>query len=225
VKVLIVEDETKMARLLRAGLIEEGLSVDVVATGADALWRAAEVEYDVVVLDVMLPDLDGFEVCRRLRDTDTSTPVLMLTARHAVRDKVVGLRAGADDYVTKPFAFDELLARLHALARRGRVQRPDLVTAAGLTLDPVQRRVWRGSSEITLGVIGFAVLEALMRRPGRVLTRDALVQLAWDESVERRSNIVDVAVMSLRERVDRPFGTSSIETVRGLGYRLKDEDR
>jgi two-component system OmpR family response regulator len=225
VKVLIVEDETKMAMLLRAGLTEEGHSVDVARAGADALWRAAEVEYDVVVLDVMLPDVDGFEVCRRLRETDSRTPILMLTARHAVQDKVVGLRAGADDYLTKPFAFDELLARLQALARRGRVERADLMEAAGLTLDPAQRRVWRGETEISLGVIGFALLEALMRRPGRVLSRDALVQLAWDESVERRSNIVDVAVMGVRERVDRPFGTSSIETVRGLGYRIRDEGR
>jgi two-component system OmpR family response regulator len=224
VKVLLVEDEPKMALLLRAGLTEEGLSVDVVGRGADALWQATEVDYDVVVLDLMLPDLDGVEVCRRIRDTDSGTPILMLTARHAVADKVAGLRAGADDYVTKPFAFDELLARLHALARRGRVPRADVIEAAGLTLDPEQRRVWRGDTEITLSVIGFAVLEALMRRPGRVLSRDALVQLAWDQAVERRSNIVDVAVRGVRERVDRPFGTRSIETVRGVGYRLAGAD-
>ena len=217
---LLVEDEPKMALLLRAGLTEEGLSVDVVGSSAEALWPATEVAYDVVVLDLMLPDLDGFEVCRRIRQTDTGTPILMLTARHAVPDKVAGLRAGADDYVTKPFAFDELLARLHALARRGRVERADVIEAAGLTLDPQQRRVWRGDTEIMLSVIGFAVLEALMRRPGRVLSRDALVHLAWDQSTERRSNIVDVAVKGVRERVDRPFGTKSIETVRGLGYRL-----
>jgi two-component system OmpR family response regulator len=219
-KVLLVEDEAKMARLMRSGLTEEGFVVDVVSKGADAVWHAAEHEYDAIVLDVMLPDLDGFEVCRLIRKADSKTPILMLTARDAVPDRVAGLEAGADDYLTKPFAFAELLARLHALGRRGRVERSDVVTAAGLRLDMRQRRVWRGDSEIELSHRAFAVLEALMRRAGRVLTREELVHLAWDQALEPRSNVVDVCIMGLRDRVDKPFGTSSIQTVRGAGYRL-----
>ena len=221
-KVLLVEDEAKMARLLATGLREEGFAVDVAGTAADAVWLATEHEYDVVLLDVMLPDGDGFEVCRRVRESDTRTPILMLTARDAVPDRVAGLHAGADDYVTKPFAFDEVLARLHALGRRGRTDRSDQVTVAGLRLDPRQRRVWRGDVEIEVGgARAFAVLEALMRRSGRVLTRDELVHLAWDQALEPRSNIVDVCIKSLRDKVDKPFGTTSIETVRGTGYRIR----
>jgi two-component system OmpR family response regulator len=220
VKVLLVEDEVKMARLMVAGLTEEGFAVDVASTGFDAVWHATEQEYDAIVLDVMLPDLDGFDVCRRIRETDRVTPILMLTARDAVPDRVAGLEAGADDYVTKPFAFDEVLARLHALGRRGRVERSELVSAAGLRLDVRQRRVWRGETEIELSQRAFAVLEALMRRAGRVLSREELVHLAWDRALEPRSNVVDVCIKGLRERVDRPFGTASIQTVRGVGYRV-----
>jgi two-component system OmpR family response regulator len=220
VKVLLVEDGARMARLMRDGLTEEGFLVDLAPTGLDGIWCATEHEYDAIVLDVMLPDVDGFEVCRRIRERDQQTPILMLTARDAVPDRVAGLDAGADDYVTKPFAFDEVLARLHALGRRGRVERSELVIAAGLRVDVRQRRVWRGDTEIELGPRAFAVLEALMRRAGRVLTREELVHLAWDRALEPRSNVVDVCIKGLRERVDRPFGTSSIQTVRGTGYRV-----
>ena len=222
-KVLLVEDEAKLARLLRDGLAEEGFRVDLAADGADGLWHAREHEYDVVVLDVGLPDLDGFELCRRLRERDTTTPVLMLTARGAVRDRVEGLAAGADDYLLKPFAFAELVARLHALARRGRVERTEVVVAGGLRLDPRAHRVTRDGTEIELGARTFAVLEALMLRAGRVLTREELLHLAWDQAAEPRSNLVDVCIKSLRDRVDKPFGTSTIETVRGLGYRIRRE--
>lgn len=222
VKVLLVEDEPKMGSLLSAGLTEEGFLIDLATNGADAVWQATEREYDAVLLDVMLPDIDGFEVCRRIRRGDRATPILMITARDAVPDRIAGLEAGADDYMIKPFAFAEVLARLHALGRRGRVERGELVTAGGLALDPRQRRVWRGATEIELSQLAFAVLEALMRRAGRVLARDELVHLAWDHALEPRSNVVDVAIKGLRERVDRPFGTSSIETVRGSGYRLRD---
>ena len=220
-KVLLVEDQAKMARLLHDGLTEEGFLVEVAATGSEALWLIDDREYDALVLDVMLPDIDGFEVCRRLRAAGTGTPILMLTARDAVVDRVAGLRAGADDYVAKPFAFDELLARLHALGRRGAVAPNELICAGGLRLDPRQHRVWRDEVDIDLGGRSFAVLEALMRRAGRVLSREELVHLAWDHAQEARSNIVDVCVKTLRDKVDKPFGTSSVETVRGSGYRIR----
>jgi two-component system OmpR family response regulator len=220
-RVLIVEDEVKMAGLLRRGLREDGMAADVAATGEDALWMAGATGYDAIVLDVMLPGLDGFEVCRRLRADGVRAPVLMLTARDAVGDRVRGLDTGADDYLVKPFSFAELAARLRALARRGPVERPPVLAAGDLTLDPATRRVARGDVDIALSVREFALLETLMRHPGQVLDRLQLLDHVWDAEYENRSNVIDVYIRYLREKVDRPFGVESIETVRGAGYRLR----
>jgi two-component system, OmpR family, response regulator len=223
VRVLVAEDHLKMASLLRRGLVEEGYAVDVVPDGEEAVVRATATEYDVIVLDVMLPKVDGFEVCRRVRASGVWSPVLMLTARDAVEDRVDGLDAGADDYLTKPFSFAELLARLRALSRRGPVERPALLEVGTLRLDPGTRRVWRGDEEIGLSAKEFALLETFMRRPGQVLGRFELLEHVWDYAYENRSNVVDVYVRYLREKVDRPYGVESIETVRGVGYRLRDD--
>jgi len=221
-RILVVEDELKMASLIRRGLIEEGHAADVTPKGEDAVWMAEAHPYDVVVLDVMLPGVGGFETCRRLRNAGVWTPVLMLTARDAVDDRVAGLDAGADDYLTKPFSFAELLARLRALARRGGVERPAQLEIGDLVLDPATRRAWRGDTEIHLSPKEFALLEAFMRRPGQVLSRLQLLEHAWDFAYENRSNVVDVYVRYLREKIDRSFGTDSIETVRGVGYRFRE---
>jgi len=219
-RILIVEDQVKMASLLRRGLREEGLAADVARTGDDAIWMARATEYDAIVLDVMLPGTDGFEVCRRLREAGTWSPVLMLTARDAVEDRVVGLDAGADDYLTKPFSFAELLARLRALVRRPPLERPTVLEVGDLRLDPAAHRVWRGETEVQLSAKEFALLETFMRRPGEVLSRFHLLEHCWDHGYENRSNVVDVYVRYLREKIDRPFGRTSLETVRGAGYRL-----
>jgi two-component system OmpR family response regulator len=219
-RVLIVEDEPKMAALLRRGLSAEGAAVDVAGRGEDALARAEATAYDAIVLDVMLPGIDGFEVCRRLREAGVWSPVLMLTARDAVRDRVAGLDAGADDYLAKPFSYAELLARLRALVRRGDAERPVVLAVGDLRLDPATRRVWRGDAEISLSAKEFAVLETFMRRPGQVLSRFELLEHAWDYEYENRSNVVDAYVRLLRRKIDKPFGARSIETVRGAGYRL-----
>jgi two-component system OmpR family response regulator len=224
VRVLLVEDEAKLARLLQRGLREEQVAADVATTGADALWMATEQPYDVLVLDVMLPDLGGLEVCRRIRAADDHTPVLMLTALSAVPDRVAGLGAGADDYLIKPFAFEELLARLRALARRGAVRRSEELVLGDLRLDLASRRVHRGETEVVLTGQELAVLEAMLRRTGEVLSRDRLLHLAWDVAYEARSNVVDVCVKGLRDRIDRPFGRHSLQTVRGLGYRLVEDE-
>jgi two-component system OmpR family response regulator len=220
-RVLVIEDEVKMAVLIHRGLRGDGMAADVAVTGEDALWMAGATEYDVIVLDVMLPGMDGFEVCRRLRADGVWTPILMLTARDAVEDRVNGLDGGADDYLTKPFSFAELSARLRALVRRGPVERPTVLRAGDLHLDPASRRVWRGGTDISLSAKEHALLETFMRRRGEVLDRFQLLEHAWDNEYENRSNIVDVYVRYLREKVDRPFDVESIETVRGAGYRLR----
>jgi two-component system, OmpR family, response regulator len=222
-RVLVVEDEVKMAGLIRRGLREEGLAADVAIKGEDALWMAQATSYDAIVLDVMLPGIDGFETCRRLRSEGVWSPVLMLTARGGVEDRVAGLDGGADDYLVKPFSFSELLARLRALARRGPVEQATVLAVGDLRLDPAAHRVWRGGREIELSAKEFALLETFMRRAGEVLSRYQLLEHAWDYEYENRSNVVDVYVRYLREKVDRPFGTDSIETVRGVGYRLRSE--
>ena len=221
-RVLIVEDEAKMASLLRRGLRNEGIAADVADRGADAIWMAGSTDYDAIVLDLMLPGIDGFEVCRRIRDDGVRSPILMLTARDAIRDRVAGLDGGADDYLTKPFSYDELLARLRALARRGPVEHPAELVVGELALDPARRRVRRGDTEIVLSGREFAVLETFMRNPGRVLSRFELLEHVWEGAYENRSNVVDSYVRLLRRKIDRPFGTDSIETVRGAGYRLKE---
>jgi two-component system, OmpR family, response regulator len=224
-RVLIVEDELKMAGLVRRGLTEEGHAADVATTGDEALWMAEAHPYDAIVLDVMLPGRNGFETCRALRKAGVWAPVLMLTARDAVEDRVSGLDSGADDYLTKPFSFAELLARLRALVRRGGVERPTELAVGDLRLDPASRKVWRGKQEIHLSPKEFALLEAFMRRPGQALSRLQLLEHAWDFAYENRSNVIDVYVRYLREKVDRPFGASSLETVRGVGYRLREDGR
>ncbi len=220
-RVLVVEDEAKLAGLVRRGLVRHGFAADVAATGEDALWMAGSTPYDAIVLDVMLPGIDGFEVCRRLRADGVWAPVLMLTARDAVADRVAGLDGGADDYLTKPFAFAELLARLRALIRREAEPRPAVLESGGLRLDPASREVSRGDQPIELSATEFRLLETFMRRPGRVLTRLELLEHAWDGGYENRSDIVRVYVRYLRRKIDEPFGTDSIETVRGAGYRWR----
>jgi two-component system OmpR family response regulator len=222
VRVLIVEDQPKLAALLARGLREEGHAADVAERGEDAAWMALAARYDAIVLDIMLPGIDGLETCRQLRLRGVWTPVLMLTARDAVGDRVIGLDAGADDYLTKPFSFEELLARLRALHRRAPAERPVTVEVGDLRLDPAAHRAWRGETELDLSAKEFALLELLMRRPGNVLTRGQLLEGAWDMAYERRSNIVDVYIRHLREKIDRPFDSDTIETVRGVGYRLKE---
>jgi two-component system OmpR family response regulator len=220
-RVLIVEDELRMASLIRRGLLEEGLAADLAASGEDALWMTEAHDYDAIVLDVMLPGIDGFETCRRLRSSDVWAPVLMLTARDAVEDRVAGLDTGADDYLVKPFAFAELLARLRALVRRGDPERPNVLQVGDLTLDPAAREVRRGDEEILLSAKEFSLLETFMRRPGEVLSRLHLLEHAWDFAYENRSNVVDVYIRHLRRKIDEPFGRRSLETVRGAGYRLR----
>jgi two-component system OmpR family response regulator len=222
-RALVVEDEPKMAVLLRRGLAEEGYAADVAGTGEDAIDLAGAIPYDAIVLDVMLPGLGGIEVCRQLRASGVWTPILMLTARDGIEDRVAGLDAGADDYLVKPFSFAELLARLRALARRGQAERPAVLQVGSLRLDPATRQVWRGEAAIELSAKEFALLETFMRRPGEALYRLELLEHAWDYTYENRSNVVDVYVGYLRAKVDRPFGRHSIETVRGVGYRLRSD--
>jgi two-component system OmpR family response regulator len=220
VRVLVVEDEIKLAGVLARGLREEGYAIDVAKRGEDALWMAHSAPYDAILLDVMLPGVDGFEVCRRLRDDGIWSPVLMLTALDAVDDRVTGLDTGADDYLAKPFAFEELLARIRALVRRTPAERPVVLSAGELRLDPRGRRAWRGETELDLSAKELALLELFLRRPGKLYTRSELLDGAWDMAYERRSNVVDVYIGYLRDKI----GRSSIETVRGLGYRLRETD-
>jgi two-component system, OmpR family, response regulator len=224
VRVLIVEDEVKLAGVIRKGLREEGLLADVAIKGEDALWMADATPYDAIVLDVMLPGIDGFETCSRLRAGGLRTPILMLTARDAVGDRITGLDTGADDYLAKPFDFGELLARLRALARRGPVERAPVLRVGDLELDPASHSVRRGGTEIPLRTKELQLLEVFMRHPGEVLSRYQLLEGAWDTGYEHKSNVIDVYVGYLREKVDRPFGVDTIETVRGVGYRLKVPD-
>jgi len=223
-RVLVVEDQVRLASLLRRALRGAGEAADVAINGEDALWMAASTHYDAIVMDVMLPGIDGFETCRRLRDDGVATPILVLTARDALPDRVAGLDGGADDYVTKPFELAELLARLRALARRGDVQRLAMPEVGTLRIDPAGKRVWRGEEEIEVSTKGFALLEVFMRNPDVVLTRFDLLEGAWDNAYENRSNVISVHIHQLREKIDKPFGLHSIETVRGVGYRLRSDD-
>jgi two-component system OmpR family response regulator len=222
-RALVVEDEIKMAGLLKRGLEEEGYAVDLAHRGQDGLWLATENSYDVILLDLMLPDLNGLQVCRRLREGGNWSPVLILTARDAVVDRVTGLDAGADDYLVKPFSFSELFARMRALGRRGAVHRPTVLRVGDLVLHPDGRRVSRTGIPIELTAKEFALLEYLMRHPGDVLTRSRLIEHVWDFAYDGDSNVVDVYIRYLRQKIDRPFGRESIETVRGSGYRLREE--
>ena len=223
VRVLVVEDEKKLADLLARGLREEGYAADVAGRGEDALWMARAVPYDAIVLDVMLPGQDGLTTCRQLREAGVWTPVLILTARDAVENRIEGLDSGADDYLAKPFSFAELLARLRALVRRVPTERPTVLEAGDLRLDPGSHRAWRGDVELELSSKEFALLEAFMRRPGQAVSRLQLLESAWDIGYESRSNLVDVYVRYLRKKIDRPFGRHTLETVRRVGYRLRED--
>ena len=219
--VLVVEDEVRMAAAMRRALRGAGVVADVARTGGEALWMVRAASYDVMVLDVMLPDVDGFEVCRRLRAAGVWVPIIMVTARDAIEDRVRGLDVGADDYVTKPFSLAELLARLRALVRRDPLERPAVFEVGSLRLDPATRQAWRGGTEIVLSAREYALLETFMRRAGQVLSQQQLLDAAWDFAYEQRSNVVEVYVRYLRQKIDRPFGVRSLETVRGIGYRLR----
>jgi two-component system OmpR family response regulator len=221
-RVLIVEDEARMADVIRRALVKDGAAADLAADGETALELATIVEYDAIVLDVMLPDRSGFEVSRLLRERGVWAPVLMLTALDAVHNRVEGLDSGADDYLVKPFALAELQARLRALARRGRPERPAVLTVGDLELDPARREVRRGDQSIELSAKEFALLEVLMRRQGEVLSRLELIEAAWDFAYENRSNVIDVYMRRLRRKIDEPFGVTTIETLRGAGYRVRD---
>jgi len=226
-RILVAEDSAKMAGLLKLGLEREGYAVDVTASAVDAVWLACEHGYDVVVLDVILDaagqQADGFEVCRRLRQAGCWVPVLMVTARDAVPDRVSGLDAGADDYLPKPFHLPEFLARVRALIRRGAVARPAVLTVGDLSLDPARHEVRRAAGLIGLTRTEFALLEYLMRHAGEVLTRRRLVEHVWDYAFDGDPRIVDVYVRALREKIDRPYRRSSLQTVRGTGYRIHDD--
>jgi two-component system, OmpR family, response regulator len=220
-RVLVVEDETKLAHLLARGLSEEGHIADIAGRGEDALWMARATPYDAIVLDVMLPGLDGFATCRELRANEVWAPVLFLTARDEVEDRVRGLDTGGDDYLVKPFSFAELLARLRALVRRTPGERPTELVVGDLRLDPAAHRAWRGEVEVDLSAKEFALLHLFMRRPGETLSRQRLLDGVWDMAYDGRSNVVDVYIRYLREKIDRPFGRHSLETIRGVGYRLR----
>jgi two-component system, OmpR family, response regulator len=218
---LVVEDDLRLARVIKRGLTADGHAVDLTVTGDRALERVRVTEYDVIVLDVMLPGADGFAVCEALREAEVWSPVLMLTARDSVEDRVRGLDSGADDYLTKPFSFAELSARLRALSRRATAERPTVLEVGDLRLDPATMRAYRGEVTIDLSAKEYALLEELMRRAGHVVSRFDLLEHGWDSRYENRSNVVDVYVRYVREKIDRPFGCDSIETVRGAGYRFR----
>jgi two-component system OmpR family response regulator len=219
-RVLVVEDDPKLGPVLVRGLATDAIAADLVTTGREAIIRAGATDYTVIVLDVMLPDLDGFQVCRALREDNTFAPVLMLTARDAIDDRVQGLDSGADDYLVKPFSFVELLARVRAMSRRGPIQRTVMLEVGDLRLDSARHQVWRGDTPIDLSRREYAILEALMRHAGDVLSRFDLLEQVWGYDYENRSNIVEVYIRYLREKIDRPFGRNTLQTVRGVGYRV-----
>jgi DNA-binding response OmpR family regulator len=222
-RILVVEDDDKLRGLLQRGLQENAFAVDAEANGTDALWRVQELTYDAMVLDVMLPDMDGFAVCQQMRSAGCWTPVLMLTARDGVPDRVRGLDVGADDYLLKPFDFAELTARLRALIRRGARPRPSVLTVGDLTLDPATREVTRGGAGVVLTAKEFAMLEFLMRHPDQTVSRSQLLQHVWDDQFDGDPHLVSVYAAYLRNKIDRPFGRASLRTVRGAGYRLRDD--
>jgi two-component system OmpR family response regulator len=220
VRILVVEDEPRLAGLVRRGLTEEGHAVDLAGTGEEALDWVEAAPFEAIVLDVMLPGIDGFEVCRRLRRRGIHIPILLLTARDAVADRVVGLDAGADDYLVKPFAFAELTARLRALARRPPETLETVLRAGDVRLDPATRQVWRGDREIALSNKEFRILEYLLRHPNRVLTRGMIADHVWDYDFPNVTNVIDVHIRSLRRRLGDPYPGTLIQTIRGAGYRL-----
>jgi len=219
-RILVVEDEERLAEGLRAGLVADGFAVDVALNGTDGLWLAREEPFDAIVLDLMLPGVNGYRVCQTLRAEGVWTPILMLTAKDGEWDEVEGLDTGADDYLTKPFSHAVLVARLRALLRRGARERPAVITAGDLRLDPAARRAWRGGSELALTNRELSLLEFFLRRRGEVLSKREILAHVWDFDFDGDPNIVEVYVRHLRDKVDRPFGRTAIETLRGAGYRL-----
>ena len=217
---LVVEDDERMARAIQRGLQSEGFAVDVALDGTDGLWHATEFTYDALVLDVMLPGIDGYELCHRLRAAGNWAPILVLTARDGELDETRALDLGADDYLAKPFSYQVLVARLRALLRRGRPARPTVLAAGDLRLDPATHAVWRGDTPVALSPRQFAVLELFMRRPGEVLSKTVILEHVWDFAYEGDPNIVEVYVGQLRRRIDEPFGRQSLQTIRLVGYRL-----
>jgi two-component system, OmpR family, response regulator len=220
-RVLVVEDDVRMAAAIRRGLRSVNVIGDIASTSSGALAMLADTPYDVIVLDVILPDADGFLTCRQLRSVGEWTPIIMLTAREGIDDRIRGLHVGADDYLSKPFAFSDLLTRLRLLARRDSAKRSGTIRVGSLRLDPTAARVWRWEQELRLSNREFALLEAFMRSPGQVLSHHQLLDAAWNIGHDYRSNVIEVYVRYLREKIDRPFGVRSLETVRGLGYRLR----
>jgi two-component system OmpR family response regulator len=223
-RILVVEDDQRMSNLLRRSLEEEGYAVDVANDGPNGLWMAKEFPYGAIVLDVMLPGFDGFELCQQLRAAAIWTPVLMLTARDEIGDRVRGLDVGADDYLVKPFSLLELAARIRALSRRDDRARPTVLSVGDLRLDPAAKRAWRGETELSLSPKEMALLELFLRHPGTALSRTQIIDAVWDFAYQGGSNVVDQYVKYLRDKVDTPFGCSDIETVRGMGYRLRAEE-
>ena len=220
-RILVVEDEEALALRIKRVLESENYHVEVAFDGDSGVELALTETYDLLILDILLPGLSGIQILKEVRREGLSMPVLLLTARDAIEDRVAGLDGGADDYLTKPFAFAELTARLRALVRRGPMERPAVLRVGSLKLDPATRRVWRGDTEITLSAKEYLLLETFMRSPDEVLSRLQLLERAWDYEYENRSNVIDVYVRYLREKIDRPFGVESIETLRGVGYRLR----
>ena len=219
-RILVVEDEVRLAEGLRRGLEAEGFAVDVAATGTDGLWMAREQSYSAILLDIMLPGISGYRICETLRAEKNWTPILMLTAKDGEWDQVEALDTGADDYLTKPFSFAILLARVRALLRRGAGERPSILEAGDVTVDPATKRVARGETVIDLTAREFAVLEFLMRRKGDVVSKREVLDGVWDYDFDGDPNIVEVYVGHLRNKIDRPFGRAAIETLRGSGYRM-----
>ncbi len=223
-RVLVVEDERRLAASLRTGLEAEGFAVDVAPDGGEALWFARENEYDAILLDIMLPVMNGYQVCQTLRAEDNWTPILMLTAKDGAWDQVEALDTGADDYVTKPFSFDVLLARLRSLLRRGGHERPATLRAGDLELDPARRRATRAGEVLPLTSRELSLLEFLLRRKGDVVSKQQILGHVWDFGFEGDPNIIEVYIARLRRKIDKPFGRTDIETVRGSGYRLRSEE-
>jgi DNA-binding response OmpR family regulator len=221
VRVLLVEDEERLADLIKGGLAGEGFAVDVAYDGRDGLWMATENSYDVIVLDVMLPRMNGYAICSRLREAGVWTPIMMLTAKDGIYDEAESLDNGADDYLAKPFSYVVLLARLRALVRRGGTERPVSITVGDLVIDPAGLRCRRGEVEVALTPKEFAVLHALARRAGEVVSKGDLLGQAWDFSYDGDPNIVEVYISALRRKIDTPFGRTTLMTVRGAGYRLE----
>ena len=222
-KLLLVDDDAKLAASVRRGLTAEGFTVEVAADGIEGLWQASEGTYDLIVLDILLPGRNGYEVCRELRRAENWTPILMLTAKDGSLDEAEALDTGADDYLTKPFSFAVLVAHIRALLRRTRGSSPAPVSVGDLRLDPVRRRVWRGTTEVSLTAREFEVLEFLVRRRGQVLSKQAILDGVWDIGFDGDPNIVEVYVRRLRRKLDEPFGRTTIDTLRGAGYRVVDQ--